>query len=119
MVASTGLVISTVEAGEYVSEQLDMMRSNQLESLSTTGSTTSFNGGTSSSSSTVGSTTSFNGGTSSSSSTIGSTTSFNSPSSPPAMNMPNSNSMTIAPQSYKPMKICWMVLEDQICSGGD
>ena len=101
MVASTGLIVSTVEAGEYVSEQLDMMRSNQLESLSTTGSTTSFNG------------------PSSSSSTLGSTTSFSSPSSPPAMNMPYSSSMTTSPQPYTPMKICWMVLEDQICSGGE
>ena len=82
MVASTGLIVSTVEASDYASEQLEMMRSKQIES---------------------------------------STTSIKSPSSP-AMYVPprpTPNPIINAPQPTNTMKICWMVLEDQICSGGD
>ena len=35
LITSTGLTVSTVEAGDYASEQLEMMRNNQFESLST------------------------------------------------------------------------------------
>ncbi len=82
MVASTGLIVSPVEASDYASEQLDMMRSKQIES---------------------------------------STSSVKGPSSP-VMYMPPGptlNPIIKAPQTPKTMKICWMVLEDQICSGDD
>lgn len=87
MVASTGLIVSTVEASDYGSEGSGMMGSNQLEPLPTTGSTNGFNGASS-----------------------------------PAMYMPPSpapNPIINAPQTPQTMKICWMVLEDQICSGND
>ena len=85
MVASTGLIVSSVEAGDYGSEGYEMTGSNQLESLSTTGSTTGFNGTSS-----------------------------------PAMYMPprpTPNLIINPPQPPQSMKICWMVLEDQVCSG--
>ena len=44
VIASTGLIISTVEAGNHASEQLDRMISDQLESFTSTGSSTSVNG---------------------------------------------------------------------------
>ena len=85
MIASTGLIVSSVEAGDYGSEGSEMMGNNQFESLSTTGSTTGFNGASS-----------------------------------PVMFMPprpTANPIIKAPQPPQAMKICWMVLEDQICSG--
>ena len=87
MVASTGLIVSTVEAGDFGSEGSEMMGSNQFESLSTTGSTTGFNG----------------------------------PSSPAMYKPPGPtpNPIINAPQAPQSMKICWMVLEDQVCSGNN
>ena len=84
MIASTGLIVSSVEAGDYGSEGSEMMGNNQFESLSTTGSTTGFNG----------------------------------PSSPVMFMPPRpANPIIKAPQPPQSMKICWMVLEDQVCSG--
>ena len=85
LVASTGFIVSSVEASDYGSEGSETMGNNQFESLSTTGSSTG----------------------------------LNVPSSP-AMYMPprpTANPIINAPQPPQTMKICWMVLEDQICSG--
>ena len=99
LIASTGLIFSTVEASDPTTEepfkssprmrnnpgQLEMMRNNQLQSLSSTGSTTT----------------------------------GNSPSSPAMFMSPNmGNNLMSAPEPPKPISICWVVDKETVCIGG-
>ena len=99
LITSTGLMVSAVDAGDYASEQLEMMRDNQFESLSTSGSTSTFGNGASS----------------------GSTTTFSNGPSSPAMFTPSSpnmgSNMLQAPEPPKPISICWVVDQETICVG--